>query len=507
MKRLTIWLCVLSLLALPASAHQVAVPLQGWTQSDCLYLFASLDGADGRPLAASLRLPDLPDYTGTGELKPLPQSDLTASYLLVVDVSSSMQKQKAAVRAYAEGRPGAATGTVLYSLATVGDQFQLVRPETNDPARLLEALDRQSFRTQSSNLSQGLMDAMDYLDAKSRQPGELVNLVFMTDGILEWADGAPEMAPVVERVNASRVVLTHTFGLGLDREESPRALELLSSLGSGSHTAVGSADEDAAAKGAEVARFANDLYAGAFLLFDQPLTEPLDGEVSVDLPDGEQCSILLQQLPSLDGAAVAAPELPTDLEPPAGGETPSEAETPQPDQPSPKPVIEPPGEEPEDKPEPSEPEPASVEPAVAPEPEAGPEFPLGMVLAAGGVLVVLAAIAVCLLVRRRRRKAPGHGGVYMKLEVLSGSCTNRSFTFELTGELIVGRGRKCDIAFRDEPVDRRNSRIFRNGAMIYIEDLGSRSGTALGGMRLHEPNRLRSGDEISIGPVCFRLLF
>ncbi len=79
MKRLTVWLCLLSLLTLPASAHQVAMPLQGWTQEECLYLVAALAGADGQPLAASLHLPDFPDYTAAGELKPLPQSGLTAS--------------------------------------------------------------------------------------------------------------------------------------------------------------------------------------------------------------------------------------------------------------------------------------------------------------------------------------------------------------------------------------------------------------------------------------------
>ena len=41
----------------------------------------------------------------------------------------------------------------------------------------------------------------------------------------------------------------------------------------------------------------------------------------------------------------------------------------------------------------------------------------------------------------------------------------------------------------------------------YIEDLGSQNGTAVNGTPIHMANILRSGDEIAMGDVRFRLKF
>lgn len=43
--------------------------------------------------------------------------------------------------------------------------------------------------------------------------------------------------------------------------------------------------------------------------------------------------------------------------------------------------------------------------------------------------------------------------------------------------------------------------------MIYVEDMNSASGTAIGGMKIQGLNRLRSGDVLSIGEVEFCLKF
>lgn len=47
---------------------------------------------------------------------------------------------------------------------------------------------------------------------------------------------------------------------------------------------------------------------------------------------------------------------------------------------------------------------------------------------------------------------------------------------------------------------------FKDG-MIYVEDMNSASGTAIGGMKIQGLNRLRSGDVLSIGEVEFCLKF
>ena len=95
----------------------------------------------------------------------------------------------------------------------------------------------------------------------------------------------------------------------------------------------------------------------------------------------------------------------------------------------------------------------------------------------------------------------------MKLEVLSGKTRTKADEFYLKDWLLIGSDPSCDLVFDEPEVAGRNSRIFFEEGYLYIEDLASPAGTALGGMRLYAPNRLRSGDEISIGDVLFRFTF
>ena len=95
----------------------------------------------------------------------------------------------------------------------------------------------------------------------------------------------------------------------------------------------------------------------------------------------------------------------------------------------------------------------------------------------------------------------------MRLEVIAGSYEGKTQEFSLTGELIAGSDRDCDLVWSGEGVSPRHARIFLRDGLIFLEDLGSEEGTLLGGMRLHEANRLRSGDEITLGSARFRMKF
>ncbi len=98
-------------------------------------------------------------------------------------------------------------------------------------------------------------------------------------------------------------------------------------------------------------------------------------------------------------------------------------------------------------------------------------------------------------------------GIFMRLEVLNGSYKGKKFEFDLCDELLIGRDKSCDIVFCDKGVSAKNSRVFIYDNIIYIEDLGSKNGTAISSMRIHMQNRLRSGDIISIGSVRFTFRF
>ena len=53
-------------------------------------------------------------------------------------------------------------------------------------------------------------------------------------------------------------------------------------------------------------------------------------------------------------------------------------------------------------------------------------------------------------------------------------------------EIVIGRGRDCDIVLNDKKSSRRNSTIVRQGLTFVIRDLGSSNGTYVNGERVTE---------------------
>jgi DNA-binding response OmpR family regulator len=78
----------------------------------------------------------------------------------------------------------------------------------------------------------------------------------------------------------------------------------------------------------------------------------------------------------------------------------------------------------------------------------------------------------------------------------------------LTGEtLLIGRGPECDVVVPDRQVSRHHARVRRLEQGEYeLEDLGSKNGTHLNGIPVHEPRKLADGDVIQIALVA-KLLY
>ena len=122
------------------------------------------------------------------------------------------------------------------------------------------------------------------------------------------------------------------------------------------------------------------------------------------------------------------------------------------------------------------------------------------------VLLVLILLIVLLLALRGRRVKRDGPQIPMMLTVIHGDCKKDGKVIVLTDQVIIGRDRGCDVVFNNPDVSRRNTKVFLKNGFVFIEDLNSANGTALDGMRIYSQNRLRSGDEISIGSVkfCFK---
>ena len=73
------------------------------------------------------------------------------------------------------------------------------------------------------------------------------------------------------------------------------------------------------------------------------------------------------------------------------------------------------------------------------------------------------------------------------------------------GEAVLGRDLEADVFIDMSTVSRRHARVVVDGGKATIEDLGSKNGTFVRGVRIESPTPLSDGDEIHLGSL--RLLF
>ncbi|QPK79205.1 FHA domain-containing protein [Corynebacterium lizhenjunii] len=76
-------------------------------------------------------------------------------------------------------------------------------------------------------------------------------------------------------------------------------------------------------------------------------------------------------------------------------------------------------------------------------------------------------------------------------------------TFE---EFILGRANDCDFVTGDDYSSAQHSRLFRRGSQWFIEDLESRNGTFVNGVRIDQPERVEVGMDIKMGRTTLRLV-
>jgi predicted component of type VI protein secretion system len=94
----------------------------------------------------------------------------------------------------------------------------------------------------------------------------------------------------------------------------------------------------------------------------------------------------------------------------------------------------------------------------------------------------------------------------MKLAIEDEAGT-RSIVPFTTDAIVVGRGTE-GVTFRlaDRNVSRRHARFLRQNGAVFVEDLGSLTGTRLNGERITGKRRLRDGDLVQIGDYDLAVL-
>src|SRR5436190_349294 len=79
-------------------------------------------------------------------------------------------------------------------------------------------------------------------------------------------------------------------------------------------------------------------------------------------------------------------------------------------------------------------------------------------------------------------------------------------SFALGSEVVlVGRGEECAIRSTDQRVSRQHARFFVDQGVLWIEDLGSSTGTYVGANRIQRAP-VPTGEVILVGSMVIRLL-
>jgi DNA-binding winged helix-turn-helix (wHTH) protein len=85
------------------------------------------------------------------------------------------------------------------------------------------------------------------------------------------------------------------------------------------------------------------------------------------------------------------------------------------------------------------------------------------------------------------------------------ACDGREFPLS-DGEYVAGRDADVDLRLDSPRVSRRHARIVVAGTRAAIEDLGSKNGTFVSGLRIAKSTPLQAGSQVRMGPFSFVFL-
>lgn len=464
---------------------------------DQLCAFVNLgDAYDG----ASIKVTAFSDNAAVGgETAPVPlkKSNAVVRYLLMVDLSGSMKEHIGDINQFVKSLMNAEKQNAVYTVASFGERFTVVAENQTDKDAVINILSGLEYNEKLTNPYSGIENALNYLDTCLRKNGDIVNLIMISDGEpdLGYANKAKEKAAekkgakrAAKKIASAPETVVHTM---IFSQNDSHAFDSLKNNSGISQTVKDSSSGKKAGK--KIASFVDNLYSVKFSLQGKIPEEqmPVKLQFRGSLADGKlvMLNVSWDSVPQLNGFSSGEKDTKSQEDKQADGADGKDGKD---------------GKDGNDK--------ADLSGQENPDKEVSGFAKYRIYLIVGGSCIVVAALLCFLLIRRKKSRTGKSGGaaedaVYMKLEIISGHCKTSESGLYLTEQLIVGSGSDCDLVWEEKGVSKHNSRIYRKDQMIYIEDLDSKNGTYLNGMRLHAPNRLRSGDEIMIDTAYFLLRF
>src|ERR1700680_696352 len=91
------------------------------------------------------------------------------------------------------------------------------------------------------------------------------------------------------------------------------------------------------------------------------------------------------------------------------------------------------------------------------------------------------------------------------LRFVAGKDQGREFPLPPDLTIVIGRVNDADLLLLDEKISRKHAKISTHGGRITIEDLASRNGTFVNGVRITGAVELQEGDQIVVGSSTMQL--
>lgn len=426
------------------------------------------------------------------------EGDKPVHYLLLVDCSSTVRAYKEEIALFAYDLLEETTsggGAAKISVAGLGDSFRILSESCTDLEVLHTTLDALNYNDSNTDLYGGIQEALAYIKSQPHSAGELYQIILVTDGRQDKQGQLGLTEEQLDELETSFIqrqdIIFHTYGVS---EEWHNQELQQAELGRGRHLSMVETLPEEAAQ--TIASFTNSLYQGVFELNTEIVPAPGESLTIQVLYGDQPGGTSVVDIFSLGAAIESDSETENDFQ----GETITDEDQ----------------EGLENRQDPPEGETSGIEgeqgevsaetDELTNEQNADSRGGIGIWLIIP--VAVLAAISGWLLRRQvmesgnrspKTPTPPPPGSVCLHIQVERGRCLTRDRNLYLVQELIIGRSQECDLVFDEPEIANRNSRIIKRDGDIYIEDLDSPKGTSIGGMRIYAPNRLRSGDVITIG--------
>ncbi len=514
MKKVLLIICALiisTFISMDATANQLVTNsevkiVQTFSQDSNLYAYVNFpEEKEINTLIAKVVIDGNNSYKQVEPIEKVADASEPISYMFLIDISTSMPDYEDSIKMFISNFMTSAGDDSSFAIATFGKSLDIICDFTDKQEEITSKLSKVEYNVRQTSLYTSLINTIDYYEDKERTQGEIFNIVVITDGI-EYDKNGVTIDEVYAKLKASSVMV-HTFGLPTkssdqdDIEESEEALKVLGSFSRNSygvHTVLGYANSTEAELAESITGYIHNLYITKYKISEDEISGGGHNVKIVFASTGENGDVF-----SAEGTLyIPYPEV-TMLE----DELPIPQITSSPDQTEEPEVSATPSEFPSDVGEISAKEETDTDVGVVASEANGSSIYLTIIIATSILVIFLVMIIIAMKLRKKKRRVSPINGIFMKVEILSDSCTLKNNEFYLTEELIIGRETGCNIRLKNKDVSKRNSKLYVRDNVVYIEDLNSTNGTAINSMKIFSPNKLRSGDVISIGSVAFILKF